>query len=131
MVSGNHPSRPSWKIPYSRIVCDGRELDYVREVLESGWLTTASKAQAFEEAFTEVVGARFTYAVNSCTSALHLGLEALGVQAGDRVLVPTMTFTASADVIRYLDADPLFFDVEYGSGLVTPGTHCSSIYEMT
>ena len=107
-------------IPYSRILCDGHELDYVREVLESGWLTTASKALAFEKAFAEAVGARYAFAVNSCTSALHLGLEALGVKAGDRVLVPTMTFTATAEVVRYLDADPVFLDVEYGSGLVTP-----------
>jgi dTDP-4-amino-4,6-dideoxygalactose transaminase len=66
------------------------------------------------------VDARFAIAVNSCTSALHLGLEALGVQRGDRVLVPTMTFTASAEVVRYLDADPVFVDVEYGSSLITP-----------
>jgi dTDP-4-amino-4,6-dideoxygalactose transaminase len=66
------------------------------------------------------VGARFAYAVNSCTSALRLGLEALGVRAGDGVLVPTMTFTVSAEEIRYLDADSVFLDVEYGSGLVTP-----------
>jgi len=114
-------------IPYSRIVCDGNELDYVRDVLESGWLTTASKAQAFEKAFADAVGARFAYAVNSCTSALHLGLEALGVKAGDRVLVPTMTFTASAEVIRYFDADPVFLDVEYGSGLVTPETVAAAL----
>ena len=66
------------------------------------------------------VGSRFACAVNSCTSALHLGLEAMGVQAGDKVLVPTMTFTASAEVVRYLGADPVFLDVEYGSSLVTP-----------
>ena len=70
--------------------------------------------------FAQSVGARFACSVNSCTSALHLGLEALGVQAGDRVLVPTMTFTASAEVIRYLGADPVFLDVEYGSSLITP-----------
>jgi len=107
-------------IPYSRVACDGNELAYVREVLESGWLTTASKAQAFERKFAEAVGVRFAIAVNSCTSALHLGLEAMGVGPGDKVLVPTMTFTASAEVVRYLDADPVFLDVEYGSSLITP-----------
>ena len=108
------------RIPYSRVACDGNELAYVREVLESGWLTTASKAQAFERKFAEAVGARFAIAVNSCTSALHLGLEAMGVGPGDKVLVPTMTFTASAEVVRYLGADPVFLDVEYGSSLITP-----------
>ena len=63
---------------------------------------------------------RFAIAVNSCTSALHLGLEAMGIRPGDKVLVPTMTFTASAEVIRYLGADPVFLDVEYGSSLLTP-----------
>ena len=58
--------------------------------------------------------------MNSCTSALHLALEAVGVGRGDQVLVPTMTFTASAEVIRYLDADPVFLDVEPGSNLLTP-----------
>ncbi len=107
-------------IPYSRVTCSGNELAYISEVLESGWLTTASKAKALEVEFAKAVGSRFAYAVNSCTSALHLGLEALGVRAGDKVLVPTMTFTASAEVVRYLEADPVFLDVEYGSGLVTP-----------
>ena len=65
------------------------------------------------------MGARFACAVNSCTAALHLALEALGVGPGDKVLVPTMTFTATAEVVRYLGADPVFLDVEYGSSLVT------------
>ncbi|MGE3819313.1 MAG: DegT/DnrJ/EryC1/StrS family aminotransferase [Isosphaeraceae bacterium] len=108
------------RVPYSRVNCDGNELAYVREVLESGWLTTAGKAQAFERAFAEAVGARFAIAVNSCTAALHLGLEALGVGPGDRVLVPTMTFTATAEVVRYLGAEPVLLDVEYGTSLLTP-----------
>ena len=107
-------------IPFSRVVCDGNELAYVREVLESGWLTTAGKAHELERRFAEAVGARFACAVNSCTAALHLALEAMGVGRGDKVFVPTMTFTASAEVIRYLGADPVFLDVEYGTCLVTP-----------
>ena len=107
-------------IPFARVSCDGNELTYLREVLESGWLTTASKAQKFERKFAQEVGARFAIAVNSCTAALHLGLEALGIGPGDKVFVPTMTFTASAEVVRYLGADPVFLDVEYGSSLLTP-----------
>ena len=72
------------KIPFAKVVCDGNELDYVREVLESGWLTTAGKTLEFEERFAETVGARFACAVNSCTAALHLALEALGVGPGTR-----------------------------------------------
>jgi dTDP-4-amino-4,6-dideoxygalactose transaminase len=102
------------------VCCDGNEWAYLKEVLESGWLTTASKVHALEQKFAEAVQARHALAVNSCTAALHLGLEALGVRPGMKVFVPTMTFTASAEVIRYLGADPVFLDVEYGSSLLTP-----------
>lgn len=108
------------KIPFCRIVCDGNELKNIGEVLESGWLTTASKAQEFEKRFAAVVGAKHAMAVNSCTAALHLAAEALGISPGHRVFVPSMTFTATAEVIRYLGADPVFLDVEYGTCLVTP-----------
>lgn len=108
------------KIPFARIPLAGNELTNIKEVLESGWLTTASKALALEEKFANYVEAPFACSVNSGTSALHLGLEALGVGPGDKVFVPTMTFTASAEVIRYLQADPVFLDTEYGSNLISP-----------
>ena len=108
------------RIPFARVVCDGNELAYLREVLDSGWLTTAGKTLEFERRFREEVGARYACAVNSGTAALHLALEALRIGPGDRVFVPTMTFTASAEVVRYLGADPVFLDVEPGTCLVTP-----------
>jgi len=107
-------------VPFARIDCHGNELRYLQDVLESGWLTTAAKAQTFERRFAEQVGAKHACAVNSCTAALHLALEAINVGPGDKVLVPTMTFTATAEVVRYLGADPVFLDVEYGSALLTP-----------
>jgi len=108
------------QIPYCRIRCDGREMELFKEVIESGWLTTAGKAFEFEKRFADAVGSRFACAVNSCTAALHLAAEALGLGPGSRVFVPTMTFTATAEVIRYLGADPVFLDVEYGTCLITP-----------
>ena len=87
------------RIPFSKVSCDGNELAYVNEVLQSGWLTTAGKAFSLEKQFANAVQARYACAVNSCTAALHLGLEALGIGPGDKVLVPTMTFTSSAAVI--------------------------------
>ncbi|MBS3780062.1 MAG: DegT/DnrJ/EryC1/StrS family aminotransferase [Desulfovermiculus sp.] len=86
-------------IPFAKIDCSGNEQKYVAGVLESGWLTTAGKAQEFEKHFAEWVGGRYACAVNSCTAALHLGLEALGVGPGDKVLIQSMTFTASAEVL--------------------------------
>jgi dTDP-4-amino-4,6-dideoxygalactose transaminase len=110
----------SLKIPFSRISCDGNELLYIREVIESGWLTTAGKSFELEKRFSKFVQAKYACAVNSGTSALHLALEALGVGVGSKVFVQTMTFTATAEVIRYLNADPVFLDVEYNSCLITP-----------
>lgn len=106
------------QIPFAKVVCDGNEMAYIREVLESGWLTTAEKTKKFEKEFGAFVKARYAFAVNSCTAALHLALEALGVGPADKVLLPTMTFTATAEVVRYLGATPIFVDVEYGSCLV-------------
>jgi dTDP-4-amino-4,6-dideoxygalactose transaminase len=108
------------RIPFSRVLCDGNEYSYVQEVLKSGWLTTAGKTHEFERRFAEATGARYACAVNSCTAAIHLALEAIGVGPGDKILVPTLTFTATAEVIRYLGADPVFLDVEYATGLLTP-----------
>lgn len=98
-------------IPFARASIDDREEKAVLRVLRSGWLTTASESQAFEREFGAAVGARHAIAVSSGTAGLHLALEALGVTRGDRVVTTPYTFAASAEVIRYLDADPLFVDV--------------------
>lgn len=108
------------RIPFSKVQCSGNERRYLEEVLQSGWLTTGAKAREFELQFGRRVEARHACAVNSCTAALHLALEGLGVGPGDKVLVPTLTFTATAEVIRYLGADPVFLDVDYRTGLLTP-----------
>lgn len=108
------------KIPFSKVDCSGNEYKYIQEVLNSGWLTTAGKAKLLEKRFSEYLGIKFACAVNSCTAALHLALEAIGIGPTDRVLVPSMTFTATAEVIRYLGADPVFCDVDYSTRLITP-----------
>ncbi|MGV8095742.1 MAG: DegT/DnrJ/EryC1/StrS family aminotransferase [Mangrovibacterium sp.] len=107
-------------IPYSKVPFAGKELSYLKEVMDSGWLTTSAKALKFEKLFAERVGAKFACAVSSCTAALHLAMDAVGIKKGDRVVVPTMTFTASAEVVRYMGADPVFTDVDYGTCLVSP-----------
>lgn len=107
-------------IPFAKVPLAGNELIYVNEVLESGWLTTSSKALQFEKRFADYVGAKYACAVNSCTSALHLAVEAIGVRPGDKVLVPSFTFTASAEILRYLGADPIFTDVDYETQLISP-----------
>lgn len=87
------------------------EVAAVSDVIRSGWLTTGTHVRAFEAKFAKYVGARHAIAVNSCTAAMHLALEALKIQPGDKVLTTPYTFAATAEVIRYLGADPLFVDV--------------------
>ena len=106
-------------VPFAKVPIGEAERKYIKEVLDSGWLTTAGKAMEFEKRFAEYVGAKYACAVNSCTAALHLGLDALGIQPGEKVFVPTMTFTASAEIIRYMQGDPVFLDTAYGSNLLT------------
>ncbi len=106
-------------IPFSKVPLAGNEAAYINEVLSSGWLTTSSKAFKFEELFARFIGAKYACAVNSGTAALHLAVEALGIAEDDKVLVPSLTFTATAEVIRYRGADPVFTDVDYRTGLLT------------
>jgi len=100
------------KVPFAIPECGDEEIEEVAAVIKSGWLTTASRCARFQEDFEKFIGAKHALAVNSATAALHLGLEALGVKAGDKVLVPTFTFTATAEVVRYLGADPVFVDCD-------------------
>jgi len=86
------------------------EIRSVVEILRSGWLTTGTKAKQFEEDFAHYVGCRYAVAVNSCTAALHLALDAIGIHEGDEVIVPTMTFTATAEVVLYFKAIPVLVD---------------------
>jgi perosamine synthetase len=97
-------------VPFFRPYLDDSEINAVVETLRSGWLTTGQRAVEFEKEFSSYVHQAYAVAVNSCTAALHLALEALGVRSGDTVLVPTMTFAATAEVVRYLDAKPLLVD---------------------
>ncbi len=88
------------------------EIDEVVDTLRSGWLTTGPKTKRFERTFAERVGAPHALAVNSATAAMHLALDAIGLQPGDEVIVPVYTFTATAEVVVYFRARPVFIDVD-------------------
>jgi dTDP-4-amino-4,6-dideoxygalactose transaminase len=108
-------------LPYSLPDIGGVERDAVVRVLESGWVTTGPECAAFEREFAEYVGGDVTaLAVNSATSGLHLAVEAIGIGPGDEVIVPTMTFTATAEVVRYLGADPVFVDCDEATLNICP-----------
>jgi perosamine synthetase len=97
-------------IPFFRPNIEQAEIDEVVDTLRSGWLTTGPKTQKFEAEFAHYLRQKHAVAVNSCTAALHLALEAIGLQAGETVIVPTMTFAATAEVVRYFNARPLLVD---------------------
>lgn len=107
-------------IPFSRPSIGKEEEEAVLEVLRSGWLTTGKKTHAFEDEFKNYLGVKSALAVNSATSGLHLALEAVGVDRDDFVITTPYTFTATAEVIRYLGAHPLFVDIEKDSWNICP-----------
>jgi perosamine synthetase len=99
-------------VPFFRPWITEGEIAEVVACLRSGWLTTGPRARRFESDFAYFVGARHAIAVNSCTAALHLAVEAMGLRAGQAVLVPTMTFAATAEVVHYQGAVPLLVDCD-------------------
>ena len=89
------------------------EITEVVKTLRSGWVTTGPKTKEFEQEFAKYIGGNIeAISVNSATAGLHLALEAIGITHGDEVIVPTLTFTATAEVVRYLGADPVLVDCD-------------------
>ncbi|HUR96086.1 MAG TPA: DegT/DnrJ/EryC1/StrS family aminotransferase [Gemmatimonadales bacterium] len=107
----SRPPRSSF-LPFALPDLGEAEIEAVVRVLRSGWITTGPEVQAFEREFAEQVGVRHALAVNSCTAALHLALEAAGIGPGDEVLTSTVTFTATGEVVEYLGARTRFVDVD-------------------
>lgn len=100
-------------LPFALPDIDEAEIDAVVACLRSGWVTTGPATRQFEQDFNAYLGGGLqAIAVNSATAGLHLALESLGIGPGDDVIVPTLTFTATAEVVRYLGARPVFVDVE-------------------
>lgn len=119
-------------VPFFRPSIGEDEIAAVVESLRSGWLTTGPQTAAFEAEFREYMGGDVhVIAVNSATAALHLGLDALGVGPGDEVIVPTMTFTATAEVVRYLGAQPVFVDMDPATLCLDPATAAAAITPRT
>ena len=99
-------------LPFALPDIDDTEVAEVASVIRSGWLTSGAKTTQFESEFAGAVGAKHAVAVNSCTAAMHLALDAIELRAGDEVIVPTYTFAATAQVVHYFRARPVLVDVD-------------------
>src|SRR5580704_15455844 len=108
------------QIPFHRPSIGPAEEREVLDSLRSGWITTGPKAKRFEKEFAAYVGAKHALAVAHCTGALHLALFALGIGEGDEVITTPFTFTATAEVMAYLGAKPVFVDIEPDSLNIDP-----------
>lgn len=105
------PCRPAPLLPLTRPTIGPDELDAVARVLASGWLTQGERVAEFERCVADYCSARHAVATSSCTAALHLSLLALGVGPGDEVILPSMTFIATANAVRYCGATPVFAEI--------------------
>ncbi|MCE5209137.1 MAG: aminotransferase class I/II-fold pyridoxal phosphate-dependent enzyme, partial [Chloroflexi bacterium] len=101
----------NWIVPLSNIVFGNEEKNAVKEVLDSGWLTMGAVTQSFEKEFAAFTGAKHALAVANATDALHMACVAAGIGPGDEVIVPSLTFVATANAVRYTGATPVFADI--------------------
>lgn len=101
----------NWIVPFFDLTLGEEEKAAVLSVLDSNWLTAGPKIAEFESEFGKALGGGEAVAVSSATAALHLSLIALGIQAGDEVILPSLTFVACANAVRYVGATPVFADV--------------------
>lgn len=106
----DRPRRAAF-LPFALPDLGEEEIAAVVRVLRTGWITTGPEVQAFQQEFAASLGVKHAVAVNSCTAALHLGLEAAGLGPGDEVLTSTITFTATAEVVEYLGGRTRFVDI--------------------
>lgn len=107
-------------IPYGRQLIDGDDIDVVAEVLRSDWLTTGPKVDEFERAVSDCVGAKNAVALNSGTAALHAAMYAIEIGPGSEVIIPPMTFAATANSVLYQGGTPVFVDVLRDDLLIDP-----------
>ena len=118
-------------IPYGRQSIDDSDIDSIVKILKSDWLTTGPNIEKFELAFAKFTGSKYAVAVNSGTAALHSAMHAINIKPDDEVLVPTMTFAATANCVLYKRAKPVFIDVNPNSLLIDTNDLENKINENT
>ncbi len=101
-----------YSIPLFDLNYDKREEDAIISTLKEKWISSGPKCEELERRFADALGVKYALTVSSCTSALHIALLCAGIQPGDEVIVPSLTFVATANAIRYVGASPVFCDIE-------------------
>ena len=101
----------SYKIPLFDLNFDDREVQAVAETIKDNWISTGPRCKAFEDRFASMLHVNHAISTSNCTVSLHLGLKLVGVESGDEVICPSLTFVATVNAIRYIDAIPVFADV--------------------
>lgn len=101
----------SYKIPLFQLNFDQQEIDAVTETINSKWISTGPKCEELEQQFVEMFNVKYALSMSNCTDALHLAMVVNGIQAGDEVICPSLTFAASVNSIRYVGATPVFCDI--------------------
>ena len=129
-LEGGTPVRDSM-LPYGRQCVDEDDVAAVVDTLRSAWLTGGPAVTAFEESFARTVNATYAVAVSSGTAALHCAMHGLGLRPGDEVIVPAMTFMATASTVVFEGATPVFADVDPGALLIDPDAAAALINERT
>ena len=112
MLARDVVTKSALKVPFHRNDMGEEEVQAVSEVIRSGWLTMGTKTLQFEREFAQYIGASHAVAISSCTAALHLALDVIGLKPGDEVLVSTNTFTATAEVVTHMGARPVLVDID-------------------
>jgi dTDP-4-amino-4,6-dideoxygalactose transaminase len=129
-IEGGKPVRETF-LPFGAPLIGEEEIAEVVEVLRSGWIGTGPKVARFEAEFAGYVGARFAVSVNSCTAGLFLSLKVLNIGAGDEVILPPLTFGATANVVEHVGARPVFVDIDPVTLNLDPALLPSAINERT
>jgi dTDP-4-amino-4,6-dideoxygalactose transaminase len=121
-----------WRVPLADVNFGVEEEQAVQQVVRSGWLSMGEVTEGFEQEFASFIGAKHTLAVTNATAALHLACLACGIGPGDEVIVPSLTFVATANAVRYTGATPVFADIESLDWLnISPASIESRITERT
>jgi dTDP-4-amino-4,6-dideoxygalactose transaminase len=122
----------TWRLPLADVDFDDEEYQAVAEVVKSKWLTMGATTQQFEADFSALTGIEHAIAVTNCTAGLHLALAALGITAGDEVIVPSLSFVATSNAVLYTGAKPVFADITSADDLtISPESILKAITPKT